>query len=466
MEKIDKLVIKLLVVFGMIVFLLPLMQQGMFVDGITYSAISNNLANGIGNYLTPHYSQTLYPQFHEHPPLVFIIQSLFFDVLGDGFLVERLYCLLTILMTMVGIVQLWNLFAETKVQKSKLWLPVLLWMTAPIVWWSYTNNILENTMGVFTLFAVYYSIKSLKSNNQFYMVWSSLCIVLAFLSKGPTGLFPLAIPFIYGVVNGFNTKVFKSILVLVGTTLIVSFCLYQFIPGLGDSMLAYLDRQLLPALSNEREITTSNRFSILGKLLLDISIMIIVSGIIVYGIKSNKFSYSKISKKNFIFFILVGLSASLPLIVVLKQRKFYLIPSIPFYALAFGFVIVENIESLLNNIKWKRYLLYNRLTSCLIGLVIIISLFSFGKYSRDSVLIRDVTAISKSIPRGSIISADQKMMREWSLIAYLSRIGYISLSSDIASDYILVEDEGDIVVPFGYSLMNVDLLKYKIYKKN
>lgn len=46
-----------------------LVQDGMFLDGITYSAISRNMANGIGSFWHPHYTETLYPHFNEHPPL-------------------------------------------------------------------------------------------------------------------------------------------------------------------------------------------------------------------------------------------------------------------------------------------------------------------------------------------------------------------------------------------------------------
>ena len=40
------------------------------MDGLMYSAISKNLANGIGTFWNPYLSETLFPEFHEHPPLV------------------------------------------------------------------------------------------------------------------------------------------------------------------------------------------------------------------------------------------------------------------------------------------------------------------------------------------------------------------------------------------------------------
>ena len=50
--------------------LLPrLAHRGMFLDGVTYASIARNLAEGRGRFWAPHYTATIYPAFHEHPPL-------------------------------------------------------------------------------------------------------------------------------------------------------------------------------------------------------------------------------------------------------------------------------------------------------------------------------------------------------------------------------------------------------------
>ena len=124
--------------------ILPLVQEGMFFDGVTYSAISKNMANGYGSFWNPHYTKVLYSNFHEHPPLVFIIQSFFFRLLGDGFYTERLFCLLMALLTVFGIVKCWALLSDDAEMKSYYWLPILFWLLVPMVSWSYKNNLLES----------------------------------------------------------------------------------------------------------------------------------------------------------------------------------------------------------------------------------------------------------------------------------------------------------------------------------
>ena len=86
-----------------------LVQDGMFLDGITYAAISKNMANGYGSFFNPHYTKILYPEFHEHPPLVFIVQSGFFKLFGDAFYTERIFSLCIAILTVIGITQCWRL---------------------------------------------------------------------------------------------------------------------------------------------------------------------------------------------------------------------------------------------------------------------------------------------------------------------------------------------------------------------
>src|SRR5262245_12228702 len=58
-------------------------HRGMFVDGVTYASVARNLAEGRGRFWAPSYTATLYPEFYEHPPLGFWLQSRWFRLLGD-----------------------------------------------------------------------------------------------------------------------------------------------------------------------------------------------------------------------------------------------------------------------------------------------------------------------------------------------------------------------------------------------
>ncbi|MBA3284769.1 MAG: glycosyltransferase family 39 protein, partial [Nitrosopumilus sp.] len=197
-----------------------LFKEGLFMDGLIYAAISKNLANGLGSFWSPYFTATFLPSFHEHPPLAFGLQSIFFDVLGDAFYVEKIYSLFTAIIQGVIIIAIWRSFSGEK-YKETFWLPIFLWITIPLCFWTYSNNMLENTMAMFTTSAILMQLLAFKRSQPHYLLFiiSAVLIFLAFLSKGLPGLFPLAFPFIHWIVlkKLSFSKYLKSFLFLIVT---------------------------------------------------------------------------------------------------------------------------------------------------------------------------------------------------------------------------------------------------------
>jgi len=104
-----------------------LFSDGMFMDGVLYAAISQNLANNLGSFWDLHLTNTLYPHFHEHPPLAFGIQSIFFKLFGESILIERFYSLITFIITGWIIILIWRKISDIKFH-SLSWLPLLFWI--------------------------------------------------------------------------------------------------------------------------------------------------------------------------------------------------------------------------------------------------------------------------------------------------------------------------------------------------
>ncbi|MFA7410019.1 MAG: glycosyltransferase family 39 protein, partial [Bacteroidales bacterium] len=245
--------------------LLPfLFHDGMFLDGLTYASISRNMSEGIGSLWKPHYTATLYPSFYEHPPLVFGIQSLFFRVLGDGIMTERLYSLSTALMTVWGIVAIWKLFSRDTRLANYSWLPVLLWIMTPVVFWSYRNNMLENTLTPFTLFAIWFLCKATLTGRYWWLLPASLLIFASFLSKGPVGLFPLVTIPVYAlsVKKIFDLKDLSFSTLAILLPIFFLLILFWVAPDAKISLQNYLNSQLIPSLSGSREVTSASRFTI------------------------------------------------------------------------------------------------------------------------------------------------------------------------------------------------------------
>ncbi|MGK0390378.1 MAG: 4-amino-4-deoxy-L-arabinose transferase-like glycosyltransferase [Maribacter sp.] len=452
--------------------LLPvLVQDGMFLDGVTYATISKNMANGIGSFWSPHYTQILYPEFYEHPPLVFGIQSILFRILGNGIYTERIYTLLTAILTTWGIIQCWKLFSKQRKQQNYAWLPVLLWISIPIVFWSYSNNMLENTMGVFTIFSVFFLLKSMINQQLKWLLLGSVFILGAFLSKGLVGLFPLAIPAIYYVVFR-DIKIGKSILYSFFTLLIPS-ALFYFItllyPESLDNITTYFNQQLLPSLNKEREVTASNRFSIMLILLIEMIFPIfLVLFFVVKNIIIKNTAKLKLNKPALLF-LLIGLSASIPLMVSLKQRGFYLIPSIPFYILSCSYLIYPYIENVLEKLSNPIKFSLKIISYLILIFALSISTYKIGHYSRDESPLKDIHTITKKIDssQGTILGTRGKGCPDWMTTAYLNRVGGMSVECGKLHEYFITKTgERPTYLNEKYVEMDWDLEIYRVFKKD
>jgi 4-amino-4-deoxy-L-arabinose transferase-like glycosyltransferase len=463
--KINKAFILLTIALFAVALIPALIRDGMFLDGVTYAAISKNMAHGIGSYFEPHYTKTLYPAFHEHPPLALIMQSFFFRFLGDSFLTERIYCLIMALLAAYGIILCWRLMATDIAQRNKFWISLLIWLMVPIVSWSYTNNLIENTLSVFTVFSTYFILKALIKRKFIFLIAGSFFIVAAFLCKGFTGTFPLVIPLIYALVfksRRISLLYFLSILLMTIGIFIMAMILF---PLLKDNLLAYVYTQVIPALNNHKEITVNYRLEILSDLLQQLYVPIILALFIFFRNRIIAKAFTIKTNKNFFVFLILALSASIPLIISLKQRQFYLVPSIPFFALAFGFLFTVNFEKIWSKIS--RQWLFGIKTISILTIIVILAfaIFNFGKFSRNKDELPDIYTTTAKIPYGTIISTTKNTWEDWQLAAYFCRINYISLDCDHDLHYYFVEKNELKNVPEGYTIIDLHLKKYYLLQK-
>jgi 4-amino-4-deoxy-L-arabinose transferase-like glycosyltransferase len=138
--------------------------------------------------------------FHEQPPLAFGIQSVFLEFWGQH-VCGTLYVFLTTCITAFLIHLLWRrIFKSREELRSISWLPIFIWITVPTVFWGASNNVNENTMGIFTLAAALVAFIGLQKQHGTsigHWIFSGVLIFLATMSKGFPCFFPLCIPILY-----------------------------------------------------------------------------------------------------------------------------------------------------------------------------------------------------------------------------------------------------------------------------
>jgi 4-amino-4-deoxy-L-arabinose transferase-like glycosyltransferase len=458
-------IFRLVTITAFLGLLLPvLVTDGMFMDGLIYAAISKNMAHGTGSFWSPHLTDTLQTQFFDHPPLVFGIQSIFFKIFGDGFWVERLYSFLTAVIMAAIISKIWKALPGNKYAKLS-WLPVFLWLAIPLVRWSYTNNMMENTMSIFSALAFLFLLIGTGPGRSKlpWIMAAALMIDLAFLCNGFTGVFPYAFFGIHWLVlrNYSFSRMLLYTLLLVTASAILFVPLLFYSPS-RHALESYIQQQVLSGIEGHRDAI--DRTFILSKLAMELSIVAVITAALFFIGKKKNIEQDQQVKRTSLFLILVALSGSLPIVISLKQSGYYALPSLPFYALGAAALIVPTAHHLISQIDIRsfRYRMFLRITQAAIAGICVICVFRFGKPGRDEDKLHDIKVIGSEVPPG-IMRTTQDLWMDWTLHGYLMRYDDISIDDLRPHAYFLCRAAGD-TIPRGYSEVKLPLKVYRLFK--
>ena len=452
-------------VYLLIVFK-DLFSNGMFLDGLIYSTVSKNLANGLGTFWNPHFTSTFLPEFHEHPPLAFGIQSIFYRILGESRYIDKLYSLLTVIIAGYIIVRIWK-----NLGYRNGWLPLFIWILTPTVFWASYNNLLENTLTIFILLSVLFCLKNQKDNNYFFIFLSGLMLSMGFLIKGFVAFFPWTFPFLLWLFmnqKSFLKMTFESALIFVFTItpLIV---LVLLVHDAGPSLKKYIDGQVINSLKNI--VTVDSRFDIIKRLFFELipSACLCILFVIWVGIKKNSAIINKETISKAGVFVSLGLTGVLPVMISLKQSGFYIVPAYPFFAIATSVFIYPFIDSLIIRLNYesKGLMFFKFIGYGLFIAGIILSISSTNKFSRDKDKITDTYIILPEIPQGTVINIYPGMFDDWSLHAYYGRFKNISLDPDPDNrEYLLIKKEyySDTINSL-YNNIKLNTKDYQLFKR-
>ena len=423
----------LFVISAFLIVIVPdLLSDGMFMDGTIYATVSHNLANGVGTFWEPQFSATFMTPFYEHPLLAIWLQSACFYLFGDSILVERFYAIVILVVSAFLLLRIW---IEIGQSKRTGWLPLLFWFSISKVSWSFSNNMLEITMGVFVLFAVLFVLKSRKDKYVLFTVIAGLMLTLALLTKGFVCLYVWMLPFYLWLVfreRTFFQMSFQTLLLMIATSLPI-LLLYLFSDGASNHFTHYIQKQVVGSIENVE--TVSNRFAILWEFLQHIifPLSLILISWIVAKVKRLSFSEFGTHQKYVTVFLLLVFSGILPIMISLKQSGFYLITVYPLLGIAFALMVLPILLSI-----WKRYPpssnLWNLFKTfsviCGIGCIIVSVIFT-GKDRRDIDTIHDVKKIIAFTGQHATIHSSSSFAQNWDIQAYLYRLGYVSLNGKL-----------------------------------
>ncbi len=447
-------------------------HRSMYNDGIWYAILSNNLANDIGSFWNPKLTETIFPVFHEHPPLVFGIQSLFFRVLGGSIVIERIYALTIFLLTALFVVLIWRLIFTGKPEYQKLWFfPLSFWLINEVTYRFYPANVLEGTMGIFAIASIYCLLfatgKSFTSKTLGIIVAGGVLLFGATLSKGFVGLFPLAFFAIYWLVFrrfSFSQMFIRSLLLI--AVLLVCYGFMLSFDAAYESLSHYFNSQVSASITGERirYHHRENQLYIIRRLFEILLPAILLTGLLLMLFRkkiSNK-------KENYLqyalLFLFIGFSASLPLIVSPKQSFYYLLPSLPYFALSLSILLFPIFDSFFGiNPKSLRHKIFSSVSLLLFVGAIVFTAMNFGKVEkRDEIVFQDVQEIQNIIPVNSILSSCAYTAH---LVGYLYRENKISIdTTDMFKYKFLISEAWDVDTAY-FQKVDIPTRRFHLYRQ-
>jgi 4-amino-4-deoxy-L-arabinose transferase-like glycosyltransferase len=448
---------------------MPLFSEGMFMDGLLYSAISNNMANGIGSFWQPYLSNSLFPEFYEHPPLAIGLQSLWFWLFGNSFLVERFYSLFTYLLTGIGLVSIW-----TQLGKSIKtgWIPLFFWLMVSNIIWAVSNNMLENTMAVFVIFATWSYLKGIQKKSFLFIILTGALLSLGFLSKGFVCLYIWAFPLgIFLFTKKISvTKTIVHTLIIVASTILPIILLYLFSEGAKNNLVSYFNKQVVGSIQNVS--TVNSRFAIIGEfiqhIIIPISIAVII--LIISKIKKQKLSIIKEDKKLIYLVLFILFCGIIPIMISMKQRGFYILTVYPFFGIIMGLVFTPLVKNWLGIIETKasakKYL--GGILLLLMISSITLSITSTRKIGRDKVELEDCKKVIEYIGTDKIIDiCSATQWNNWSKHGYYARYGNITLDrrGENEQEFFIVNNNECDIDTTVYSQIDINLSNHTLYQR-
>jgi 4-amino-4-deoxy-L-arabinose transferase-like glycosyltransferase len=456
-----------------------LIQDGMFMDAMLYTSVAHNEAQGIGTFWFPQFGNQLNVaganSFHEQPPLAFAIQSVFFRIFGDSMYVERFYVFLTTCIIAFLIHLLWRRIFKSREELRRMsWLPIFIWITVPTVFWGASNNVNENTMGIFTLSAALVAFIGLQKKEGTaigHWILSGILIFLATMSKGFPGFFPLCTPILYWLVTrkvSFR-KAFVATLIMTLLPLLVYVILFQVSPS-KESLSIYLFKRALQRINEDP--TTSNRFMSMESLFMDLipAMGILLICFLIARWKKVKYS-AVVDKRMIVFFMLLGLAGSAPLMLTMVQKAFYLLPCFPFFGIGFGLILAPWVLHLQSDMDRtaKGFKIFKGISIFLLIVAIAAVAAMKGKTGRDQDILHDIRIVSQIVPAHSGVTVTHRSISsDWELQCYLMR--YYNISNDFKPEepnkYILLEksEQPDMDLS-DYAKMDLPLERYDMYQR-
>ena len=406
-----------------------LLTRGMFMDGLIYTSVAANMAEGVGSFWHPVYTATQFPDFYEHPPLMMWLLSLWMRLFGTGMMAAKAYSVAVLLLTWALMVAVWK---RLGFKLSLGWLPLLMLTLIPDVALAAHNNYLESTMTVFVLASVWLV---LRGKGVGWHLLAGLMLAAAFLTKGPTGLFPLALPallWLFGTRKGFGQAAVGTLAMAAGMAAPMAL-LWFCVPDAQEFLRKYFENQVIGG----SQVLVTSRTYIVKTLFSHTAVVLVVAlAAVLFGIlrKSTPWRPTHDSWRRFGLMFALALCGTLPMMVSTKQRAFYLLTVFPFVALA----VAALLEPLARHME--KQLQRPAMTVATVAVLlaaVIANALHWQKPGRDKAMLTDMDLIAPALQEGETVTITSDLASNNSLHGYWYFYHHVTLDANVQHRHLL-----------------------------
>ena len=456
------------IVIGVFLLLISgnFLSEGLSRVGMDNAVVSQRMAEGFENFWIPSIDAPGNPDRMNYMPLGYWLESKWFELFGNNsFMAEKVYSVMTYFIISALMIWIWSLIG---ISRHTGWLPLMCWITIPIVTWSATNNLLESTMTMFILLSVAFLLKGGRASfiarsrlalgkqsepyqlsRTAWIVLAALSMELAFMVKGFGGLFPIFFPFLYWLMVRRERILFPIyttgvILMVWMATLFAAILIW---PNVYHHLYNYLHHQMIGGLLHVQ--TVASRFYILSVLIVQGVIPLTVTAIIcLIRIKQRPFYrfmlYKRYEKKLTAvqiersktgwFFLALGFSGIIPIMLGLKQQDFYIVPTLPFFAIAMACLLYDLLEDWLERMDKTAERVLLGLAILIFGSGLLLNFNSIHKVNSNEGLLSDMRLILPYLEKDEVISVSEEVMQSSEVAELFYR--YKGISFDTATTHI------------------------------
>jgi hypothetical protein len=429
------------------------LSEGVFCDGLNYSAVAQDLARGENGFWSLQLSETYNAKFLDQLPMFIWVQSLFFRVFGDSFYTEGIMASCLVILNVLLMRRLWkHFFSGSRIADKYAWMPVLFWACIPEAMWVYSNNMIEMLMGFFVLAAVAVIAPSLREGNLKIapLVLGGVLIWCAAFCKGPQGVFPIITIAAYYIVWPERISFRKAVLgslIITAIPVAITAVVLLFEPA-RDYTNSWFGYRVVHSFSETNTRGLQPHYNLAWRLFSELIPCYILMTLLAVSVGVRK-QWRQINSRgrNHWFFLLIGLSGSLPLLLTSEQRGFYLGTSLSFFALGLASWSAPMFLVLFGNVKISARAANMWKVGALIAVIGAVSFAStrLGTYSRDEKVFADSHLLGTYLGRGTMAGVVFKGSRENSFQAHIAR--YYDIDLDL-----VIEDKEYIITPISYTL--------------